>query len=79
MTIVSCKLPPKEQSKGDLALMCVAEFQIVASRARTLEEPSSFLVNKLQIPIASIRLASICVAVVGLVWGCWSDVGVVLG
>ena len=37
-----------------------AEFQIVASMASTLEEPSSFLATKLPIVIASILLASNC-------------------
>ena len=37
-----------------------AEFQIVAGTASTLEEPSLILVNKLQISIASILLASNC-------------------
>ena len=38
----------------------IAEFQIVASTASMLEEPSSILVNKLLISIASILLASNC-------------------
>ena len=44
--------------RGEWGVGGGAEFQIVASMASTLEEPSSSLVNKLPIFIASIHLAS---------------------